>query len=225
MGDAHRADLQVDGPAQAGHLCRGESGGEGAGLGGGLGPILVNLKREGGPALVSVEPLQRWSCPEWGGTTMLGGSLNGETQACPGESVMPWMPGQKGSPSLRGRQSHCLLDGIWGLPTLSKCFPDIGRVTHIASSSPGHATLEHAVPGAWGPLPLPLPGLSCHPFMPRAGNTPRGPPCLQDLASATLSLGDTHPLGLSSAYLSSVCHLHQTESSWGLRALPPPSQF
>ena len=72
LGDADRAELQVDGLAQVGNLCgQGESwGGSRSECGGRRSEvrsaILVSLLGEGGPALGSVEPLQTWPSPEWG---------------------------------------------------------------------------------------------------------------------------------------------------------------
>lgn len=74
LGDADGAELQVDGPAQAGNLCGEEEYGERAGLGRGPGPAQGSLNREAGAAPMGVEPLQVECSPE------------GDAQPCPGGS-------------------------------------------------------------------------------------------------------------------------------------------
>ena len=74
LGNADGAEMQVDGPAQAGNLCGEEEYGERAGLGRGPGPTPGSLNGEGGAALMGVEPLQVECSPE------------GDAQPCPGGS-------------------------------------------------------------------------------------------------------------------------------------------
>ena len=168
LGDADGAELQVDGLAQAGNLCREEEYGERAGLGRGPGPAPGSLNGEGGAAPVGVEPLQVASRGRSDGEALLcpGHESEGDTRADQGTSnictafgvvqvclniaqslKVQTHPGARAS-------SPCI--GVGG----TGCLPYVQM-----TSCPGHH-FGTCCSDVWQAPPLPLSGLIIHPFMP-----------------------------------------------------------